>query len=425
MSFSTSPPFSLWTTRLPSGEARAFLVDSLGVPDSYSTLFVTVMLRNAGKSVALQEATLNAINVLYRHCQKQCIDLQLRFKRGQFLDRWEVEALRSTVQQSFGSEQKALAKVIELGKGKRGHRYRSKPVATKTQRGRLTYIAQYLGWLANELNADREDARSLEIAAMCKQIYAIRPPESERGEHVDKDRFTRAQNEVLNDIIEPGSGRNPFKSAVQLRNKLIVYLLRSIGKRRGEVLNIRLADVKFSEHRIDIVRRADDPNDPRERQPLVKTNEHSIPLYPELEDLIQEYMQVRRKIPGTRKHPYLLVTHQTGRTLGHPMTIEALRKVFRVLKTSDPALRRIHPHILRHFHSDTMAQVQQHGPQTPQSRETARRTRNWLAGRRPESEVDAVYTRRAIEKEAADVSARTQRETMRHRHSSTEEEVSE
>jgi integrase len=422
MTFSTGLPLTLWTTRLPSGEARAFLLDSLGVPDSYSTLFVTVTLRNAGKSVALQQATLNAINILYRHCQKQCIDLQLRFRQGQFLDRWEVEALRSSVQQSFGSEAKALAKVVELGKGKRGHVYPSAPVATKTQRGRLTYIAQYLGWLANELNAGREDDRSLEIAAMCQQIYAIRPPDLQRGEHVDKGRFTRAQNEVLNEIIEPGSDRNPFKCPVQLRNKLVVYLLRSLGKRRGEVLNIRLGDINFAAHRIDIVRRADDPNDPRERQPLVKTNEHSIPLYPELEDLIQEYMRVRRKIPGTRQHPYLLVTHQAGPTQGQPMTIEGMRKVFRVLKTCDPALRRIHPHLLRHFHSDTMARVQQQGPQTPQSRETARRTRNWLAGRRPESEVDAVYTRRAIEKEAADVSARTQRATMLHRRPPSERE---
>jgi integrase len=413
VSITSSLPFRLWTTRLPSGEARSFLLNSLGVPDSYSTLFVTVTLRNAGKSVASQEAALNAINILYRHCDKHQIELLRRFKRGEFLDRWEVEALRSAVQQSFGPEQNALAKVIELGKRKKGHHYQSEPVATQTQRARLTYIARYLEWLANELNARRDNSRSLNAAAMCAHIYGVRPAASARGEDVDKNRFTRAQNKILNDVIEPGSDRNPFEPIVQLRNKLLVYLLRSIGKRRGEVLNIRVGDIRFSAHRIDIVRRADDPNDPRERQPLVKTNEHSIALYPELEDLIQEYLQVRREIPGTRKHPYLLVTHQACPTRGQPMTIEALRKVFRVLKTSAPALRSIHPHLLRHFHGDTMAQVQQDGSQSPESRETARRTRNWLAGRRPESEVDALYTRRAIEKEAADVSRRTQRETMR------------
>jgi integrase len=413
MSFNLSLPYRLWTCRLSSGEARAFLLDSQGLPDDYSTLYVTCKLRNTGKSVASQEAALNAINILYSHCLQQKIDLVLRFKQGQFLDRWEVEALRGVVQRSFGPEQKARAKVIELGKGKKGHAYRPQMVKSETQRSRLTYIARYLEWLAHELNATRENSRSVDINAMCRHVLAIRPDGKTFGEDVDNNLFTVDQNEILNHVIEPSSTQNPFDPKVQLRNKLLVYLLRSLGKRRGEVLNIRLSDIHFSQHRIDIVRRADDRNDPRIKQPLVKTREHSVPLYPEMEALIEQYLLARRQVPGARKHPYLLVTHQSGPTQGQPMTIAALNKVFRVLKVSHPELKSIHPHLLRHFHGDTMAKVQLDRPQTVQSRETDRRTRNFLAGRRPESGVDATYTARTISQQASKVSMRTQQETMK------------
>jgi integrase len=413
MSLSISLPYRLSTTRFRSGEARAFLLDSQGVPEDHSTLYVTSKLRNTGKPLATQEAALNAINILYAHCLKNNIDLVPRFKQGRFLDEWEVEAMRGTVQRNFGPKQKAHAKVIELGQGKKGHFYQPPAVQPGTQRGRLTYIARYLEWLANQLNAKRENSRTLEIEAMCRHVRAIRPDGKTSGEDINKNRFTTHQNAILNDVVEPGSPENPFDPKVQVRNKLLVYLCRSLGKRRGEVLNIRLSDINFPAHRIDIVRRADDPVDPRKKQPLVKTREHSIPLYPEMEELIKQYIHARRQVPGARKHPYLLVTHQPGPTQGQPMTISAQNKVFSVLKASHPDLAGIHAHLLRHFHGDTMATVQLDGPQSIQSRETDRRTRNFLAGRRPESEVDATYTARAISQQASKVSIRTQRETMR------------
>ncbi len=302
MSFS-GLPFRLQTYRLPGGEARAFLLDSVGVPDSYSTLYVTATIRNAGKSVATQEAALNSINVLYLHCQEHEILLPDRFRRGEFLDRWEVEALRSTVQRNFGPERQALAKLVELAKVKKGHAYALAPVDVTTQRQRLSYIAAFLRWLAHEMSARRENSRSVAIVAMCEHILAVRPNSKRRGEHLDKNKFTKAQNETLNQLIEPDSPSNPFKRELQLRNKLLIYLLRSLGKRRGEVLNLRIADIKLREQRIDIVRRNDDPADPRTRQPLVKTREHSVPLYPELQALIEKYTAQRRTVPGARKHP--------------------------------------------------------------------------------------------------------------------------
>ena len=413
MSLTTPLPFRLKTSRFASGVRRAFLVDPNGLPEPYSTLYVTIRFRNANLSVASQQAALNSINVLFAHAAKVGINLFERFKAGHFLDRIECESLRRSAQANHGPEAKHQAVVLAIGKGKRGYTHSVPPVARATQYRRLSHIARYLEWLGGELAGESGDARVSAIDAMTTNILALRPSVPARGSDVDTNRFTREDDALLCSIVTPGSARNPFLPTVQVRNALIVELMRLLGKRRGEVLNIRVRDVAFAKRQIDIVRRADDKNDQRVNQPLVKTRSHTVPIGPSLVALIDRYLVDWRAVPGATKQPYLLVTHKSGPTQGQAMTIEALKEVFRTIKRAEPRLSHLHPHLLRHFNSDQIARAQLDEPVSAHktnSRETHRRTRNALAGRAPDSELDGHYTRRETERQAKVVSLRTQDE---------------
>jgi integrase len=410
MSLTASLPYRLKTTRFESGIRRAFLVDPYGLPEPYSTLYVTMRVRNAGQSVSSQHSVLNAINVLFAHAAKARIDLVKRFKAGQLLDSLECEALRRSVQANFGPEAKRQAVVVALGQGKRGHVRSVRPVAQGTQYQRLTYIARYLAWLGGELAGESGDGRAAAIAVMTENILALRPDVPSNGKDDDANAFTREDDALLRQVVTTGSPRNPFISAVQLRNEVTVDLMRLLGKRRGEVLNIRVRDIDLARRQIDIVRRADDLLDLRVNQPLVKTRAHTIPIGDHLFRLINRYLVERRNVPGATKQPYLLVTHKSGPTQGQAMTIEALKEVFKAIKRAEPRLSHLHPHLLRHFNSDEVANAQLSEPSGAAGREQHRRQRNYLAGRAPESELDAHYTQRETERQARAASLRMQDE---------------
>ncbi|MCV2353566.1 tyrosine-type recombinase/integrase [Paucibacter sp. B2R-40] len=424
MSISASLPCRLKTSLFGSGERAAFLVDSDGLPEPYSTLYVTMKLRNAGHSVSTQIAELNAINVLFAHAAEAGIELVPRFKAGDYLDRVECEALRRSSQRNYGPSAKHQAVVIALGNGKRGYIPAVPPVAPSTQYKRLSYFARFLKWLGEELAGDSGDGRAPVINAMVENIQALRPAQIDSKTDIESNTFSREDDALLCGLLAEGSLTNPFTPMVQVRNLLAIDLLRLLGKRRGEILNIRLSDINLSKRQIDIVRRADNVHDPRVNQPLVKTRSHTLPIGPSLVSLINQYLPLRRSVAGASKHPYLLVTHKSGPTQGQPMTIEALKEVFRTIKRAEPRLSHLHPHLLRHFNGDATARAQQGDQATPGNSERDRRQRNFLAGRAPESTMDSHYTARETERHANKTSLRTQEEltkAIKSAHISSEE----
>jgi integrase len=380
------------------------------MPDWYSTLYTTCEVRNAGKSVATQEAALNAVNVLYAFAQREGIDLVARFKAAQFLDRIECEALRNFAQKSFGSEARKQAAAVALGRGKKGFVAAVPVVARQTQYMRLTYIAAFVAWLAAEILSNGDDQRTVEIAAMRDDLLSRRPLSGCTRDDVEDDAFTPQDNTLLTEIILAGAPRNPFRAEVQLRNQLAIELLRTTGMRRGEALNVWVRDVDLVKRHVSIVRRHDSKDDPRVAQPLVKTRQRSIPIGPGMVELITRYLAVRRGVPGASKHPYLLVTHKAGPTQGQPLTKLALDQVFATVQRAEPQLSHLTPHRLRHHFSSELARKQQETSRGLNDRENDRRVRNYVAGRSPESTVDAVYTQRETKRQARIVSLQVQEE---------------
>jgi integrase len=406
----TALPYRLRTVRFECGEHRSYLLDGEGIPEPYSTLYCTIRIRNAQKGVSSQQAALGAINVLYAHARNHRVDVVQRVRSGRVLDAVECEALLRSVQRDYGPESKAQEKVIALGGGKRGHRYAGKTVATRHQYNRLTYIADFLKWLGAYFGPNKGPQFMADVGQMVSRVLALRGPVATQGRNESKEKpeFTRADYRCLASALTSGAANNPFTPEVQLRNQTLVDLLSLLGERKGAALNLRVGDIDWAKRQLSVIRRAGSKDDPRANQPKVKTLEHTVPVGPGLMRLLETYRDQRRNVPGARKHPYFFVVHKPGPTQGQPMSISSLNAIFSTINEVDLGIPRLNPHMLRHFNGTSLADEQQAAPATEQGRETHRRVRNTLAGRRPESDVDAVYTEKATRREAERVSIQHQ-----------------
>jgi|TARA_Y100001938_G_C7857643_1_gene313967 integrase len=106
-----------------------------------------------------------------------------------------------------------------------------------------------------------------------------------------------------------------------------------LGLRGGELLNIKIEDIDFSKHQVRVVRRADEPDDPRIKEPNVKTLERTIPVAESLSKELHDYItKDRRKVQNARRNRFLFVTHKSGPTVGRPISKSGYHKILLVVK---------------------------------------------------------------------------------------------
>jgi integrase len=402
--------YKLETYRWPDGERFCHLLDAeIGLPHQPSLLYVTAKIRNKGLSLSAMQSAFNAIHTLLIHFQQKNISIEQRFKSGAWLSPFECDHLRQAAQAHMGPGTKAASSVVSLTAGKRGYKPATKKVASATTYTRLTEMANYLQWLAEDLGGPAMNSEQIfEIERMRANILKLRPSVRSLANDPEQSAWSDQDDALLHEIIIPGSPRNPFiDTGTQIRNYLAIQIMRCTGKRKSEVLNIQARDIDTRRQQLSIVRRPDSNLDPRLDQPRVKTREHTISVATAVIDLYQNYLVHRRAIPGANKHPYLLVNHKAGPTQGQPMTKGALEEVFRTIKKSEPQLHHLHPHLLRYHFNDKLSEAfdQQTGERNEDEEAKIRANLN---GWSEQSNMAKVYNKRHIGRKAREVGLRTQ-----------------
>ncbi|HFX3164121.1 TPA: tyrosine-type recombinase/integrase, partial [Pseudomonas aeruginosa] len=164
-------------------------------------------------------------------------------------------------------------------------------------------------------------------------------------------------------------------------------------------LNVKISDINFQSEELTVVRRADDPEDPRKDQPLVKTRDRKIPLSPGLCKLTHEYItKTRRATEGARRHPFLFIAMGTGA----PLSLSAVNVIFAELRNAfNGEFDAVTPHVLRHTWNDRFSDVMD---KLKVSEAEEERMRSFLMGWAPTSKTSASYTRRHIRLKAQQVS---------------------
>lgn len=355
---------------------------------------------------------------MFLESQDGGIQLTQRFDEGRLLSLIEVEALsracRLRLDQYRVQLYKSCTPQRSISKRLESHRRRT-PI--DAQRGvkpqvfgtRLQIIRDYLEWLVTFHASGSKISASLRqelLTASEVTLNAInaRIPQSRFG-------LTGAEREGLGDesvalflaLTDPEYPENPWSDAlVRQRNALILRWLHFLGIRRGELLNVRISDIDFARESVDIVRRADEKADPRPLQPCVKTRERRLPLKPPLLDQTRDYiLESRRRIRAARKHDYLFVSES-----GAPLSIASFAKLFNVLRERHLVLPRdFTGHVLRHTWNERYSEeMDVHN--VPEDIE--KKTRAYLMGWSPTSEMAVTYTRRHIRKKAQQASVRLQ-----------------
>lgn len=398
---------------MASGERYCLLVgDQSGLPLFYPNLFITTQTRNRSLSYSSMESTLSGISVLLRYMEERGEKIENRFQRAELFKEHELDAIRDFCQIKFHSQTKedsnGIFTISEL-------REFDEKVSSQTEYVRLTVIAQYTKWLAEQFVGSSKDRLTiLQIGKMEKELKARRPVKKNRNMERDEKGLDEDQIALVFELFRPDSELNPFADeSVRIRNRLIFLMLYHLGLRGGELLNIRIRDIDFGKNQLVVVRRADEKDDPRTNQPLVKTLDRRLPMKDTLVKEIHHYiLNGRKNIPNSTKNDFLFVTHKSGPTQGQPLSKSGYKKVIEVVRTASPALFNLTGHQLRHSWNEAFSN-QMDAMNEPPSQEQQEKMRSYLMGWKEGSGTATHYNKRFVRKKANEAALKLQERMVR------------
>ncbi|MDR2892039.1 MAG: site-specific integrase [Deltaproteobacteria bacterium] len=402
-----------------SGERFRALVNADGTLHYYGNLYANMNLRTRNRAGHTVENALRAIVILYHFLDSANIQLEHRMLAGNFLSRPELENLNrvsrfpiSDITALTAPQHSPNKKTIQFTPFRKKvvpHNV-SDEISKKTATLRQIYIKDYLLWLLEWFSHHKTSDRlkSFEWARTMTQrvLSSFSTDGAKRGVTIRQGLSQESQDELFR-IIDLCSQDNPWKHHFcRTRNELLIKLLFYLGVRRGELLALQVRDVNFSENKILIARRPDNPEDSRKYQPLVKTLERSLPLEDALGERLYGYIHnCRRKTQHAKYHPFLLVS-----SIGDPFSISGLSHVCEEIKAVNPhLLSNFSPHLLRHTWNDRFSRIMKEEGVPPDREQYLRCI---LMGWIPTSEMAAVYTRRYVIEEAQKISLQMQKEAI-------------
>lgn len=408
--------FSIRFITFSNGERYPLLLNQQGQPHWYATLYATTQIRNASKAPNTIVTVLSAIRILLSWSFSRNQDIESRFCQRNFLNEHELESLRQYTQMMKTNE-RSDQKIIKISRNiekLRGNiRISEGRISGSTQYIRMTYIADYIEWLA--INLIERDAKQVSsdilkaIKKMSDGLRERRPQKIAKSRENARKGLTEQQQKELLNLTNPESENNPFSTGVQIRNQLIILLLYHLGLRAGELLALRISDFDFQKNTLLIARRHDNASDSRTYQPVVKTFDRRVPLSNQLMKLISDYViGLRAKIRTAKQHDYLFVVHQIGPFLGQPLSLKGLAKIFQEIRNSSPNLKSLTPHVLRHTANDRFSELMDKRGVSSAEED---KIRSYIMGWKEGSGTAATYTRRHIENKAMEAALLLQKRT--------------
>lgn len=392
---------------MKSGERYVVLIDECtGTPHYAANLFITTQLRNASASYASMVAAAGHLTFLYRFFAVRNIDLVERCQTKAFLHPYEVDSLRDFLSYRFREWERCTVDpqlfTVEALLASRG------VVHKDVLYSRLTTAKQYIVWFGRRF-FDHLSPEPAALSQLGTQILALRPRHKGRNQQLIDRALSEREQALLAQCLELDAPSNPFGHDVRVRNRLIVLIEMELGIRGGELLNIRVSDCNFSNNTLLIARRADQVDDPRKYQPLVKTRERKLPVSDSLMAEIHSYIMVqRRAVRNANRCPYLFVTHKNGPTVGQPLSISAYQKVWDVLRSSVAELQAVTGHRLRHQWNHSFSKELDELPNPPSAEEQEQIRSRWM-GWKEGSGTAATYNRRFIQAKADEAGLALQR----------------
>ncbi|MGP5564980.1 tyrosine-type recombinase/integrase [Vreelandella alkaliphila] len=259
------------------------------------------------------------------------------------------------------SQKKNRSNVIELEAAHPTSVLPDPVVSVKQQRQRLKIITEYLCFVVETALRKRPHfAYYLDSADNLKKLLLKQKPKRQGAISSQSDPDKKAPPpEVFDEVMrlaDPECHYNPFTSLVRNRNYLMFQVLYETGMRAGEILQLKVEDIEFTDQIISVVRRHDDPGDKwRSIEPNAKTEERELPISFELSQALYNYIfNERRLLAEKLNHGFVFVSNK-GPSIGTPMSLSQFSKmVLKVAKNESLATYiegegiKIDKHVTRH-----------------------------------------------------------------------------
>jgi len=339
-----------------NGERFSLLINENGVPDFWTTLYLTTFYRSSMLETMRSVSNVLAHFKIWDNAQpltffnkvlKITEDSRSKttdnLQRPLFIDVAEAQSLARHCKLRTVAARRRLAKTMHgtVKELQSAHPIEVLPDATvsvKQQRHRLRIISDFLCFVVETALRKRPHfAFYLDSADNMKKLLLKQKPKRQGSRASQNDPDKKAPPpEVFDEVMrlaDPECPENPFSTLVRQRNYLLFRVLYETGMRAGEILQLKVPDIHFSEQLISVVRRHDDPEDKwRSFEPNAKTQERDIPISYELSQALYNYIiDERRLLASTKKHGFLFVSNK-GPSRGAPMSLSQFSKL--VIKVS-------------------------------------------------------------------------------------------
>ena len=282
-----------------------------------------------------------------------------------------------------------------------------------THYNRCLYVRDYIVWRGQGVvqRIPNDDARFLPARTRLEEFRRSMSGLLLKPKPRGREGMPAAAAERLREILHPDHPDNPFQPGQRHRNRALILLYLELGVRLSEALVVKGADLNLDgpEPTIVVHRRPDDPEDPRNRQPLTKTAGRILPLGKELRDALTEWVLRHRRdvrrYPGAKRVPYVFVARN-----GQPISIRTVADIFGSLKRVPGLPPDLSAHVLRHTWNDAFSR---HADETGVKEAEEVRTRNYLMGWKKHSTRALDYTKRHTREEAQRRSLQMQERSIR------------
>jgi len=401
-----------------NGERLSILFDKDGIPMLYPNLFVTSMYRNDDQSSGSCKKALEHLSYFYEVCKGLNIDIERRCEREDFLSQQEIKKIayytgitKKATKAKFIVENKVISinrhkpKLLEMARHTIRVEKKEDKVFWQTKYNRLSVFGRFVGWLENYHYPHSESKN--------KEHFLDQRPEKNEGltygEILGQLTFkslSKGQRNIFLDRIRPDYSDNPWvNKGVQHRNYALAMILYALGIRIGESLNIKLEDfqVRKGKHYVLIKRNAGDLDDPRVKQPKVKTNSRALALSPQLKSILDNYiLEHRSQIEDAAHCPFLFISHRVRNNETLPLSISGAEKVFR--EFGEIMGLKLNPHCLRHTWNDRYSEsADKRIEQGKTNEEKSEADRCHLMGWAKGSTMSLVYSSRHNTKRAMEL----------------------
>jgi len=368
------------------GERFSQLYDAQagGFPLYYPTAYIARSVRPRCTH-GTQKVHLEAIKRVSEWESEQELALDERFQTKEFLRQFEIDKLVRHL---------AASRRSSTGEGISRHKANTY----------IMYAAAYLRWLANEVisdvNADVKAAIDQQHEAMLSTLSRKRGSSSARKQHIYSIHLPEDTSQALLNLFEePLLGVQKYADkGPRIRNVIMLRILYETGMRRGELLSLKLQNfiesIGGESAKLKIERNHHDQFDSRVQQPVAKTLGRFANISAETERWLIAYRDCWR--PST-DNEFLFLNHRKGRYQGMPVSETGFNSALEKLKDIIPALRPLHPHLLRH---DWNYRFSQKADKEMLEFETERTLREMLMGWAPNSSMSLIYNQRHIQKQA-------------------------